>query len=63
MEECKLVGIPFDAISKLFKVLGEEFENVAGDLKGVPHKVGVGPLMYAMLAMRVDIAIVMSTLS
>ena len=28
MEECKLVGIPFDANSKLLKLSNEEYENV-----------------------------------
>ena len=60
MEECKPVGTPFDGDSKLLKLPDEEFRNVHMEMKGVPFKASVGSLIYAMVAMRTDIAIAVS---
>jgi hypothetical protein len=49
--------------SKLLKFSDDEFGNVQKKMEGVPYMVGVGSLMYAMLAMRFDIAFAMSILS
>jgi hypothetical protein len=49
--------------SKLLKLSDEEFVNVQRKMEGIPYKAGVGSLMYAMVAMRVDISFVVSTVS
>ena len=63
MKECKPVGIPFDTSLKLLKLLNEEFENVLREMEGVSYKAGVGSLMYAMVATKINIAFAMSTVS
>lgn len=52
MEECKPVRSPFNAYSKLLKLLDEEFWNVQKEMKGVLHKAGVGSLIYPMMITR-----------
>ena len=63
MEECKLVGTPFDVNSKLPKLSDEEFGNVQREMGGIPYKAGVGSLMYAMVAMRAGSAFAVSMVS
>ena len=63
MDECKPVGNPFDVNSKLFKLSDEEFMNVQREIEGVPYKAGVGSVMYAMVATRVNIAFAVSMMS
>ena len=58
MEECKLVGTLFDANSKLLKQSVEKFGKVQREMEGVPYKTRVGSLVYAMVAMRANIAFV-----
>ena len=62
-EKCKPAGTMFDVHSKLLKFLDEEFVNVQRIMKGVSYKVRVGSLMYAMVAMMVDISFAVSTVS
>jgi hypothetical protein len=47
--------------SKLLKLLDEKIVNVQRKMEGVLYKVGVGSLMYAMVATRYDIAFTVST--
>ncbi len=63
MEDCKPVGTPFDANSKLLKFSDEEFGNVQIEMEGVPYKAAVGSLMYAMVGTRPDLAFAVSTVS
>ena len=63
MEDCKVVGTPFDVNFKLLKLSDDEFMNVQRKMEGIPYKAGVGSLMYAMVAMRVNIALAVSTVS
>ena len=63
MDECKPVGTPFNVNSKLLKLSDEELINVQREMKSAPYKVGVGSLMYAMVATRADIAFAVSTVS
>ena len=63
MEECKPIRIPFDVNLKLLKLSDEEFGNVQRKMGDVPYKARVRSLMYAMVATRVDIAFVVSTVS
>ena len=63
MEKYKPVGTSFDVNIKLLKLSDEEFKNVQRKMKGVSYKVGIGFLMYAMVATRADIASAMSTVS
>ena len=63
MEECKPVGILFDANSKLFQLLDEEFENVQRKIEGASYKIEVGSLMYAMMGMRANLAFAVSMVS
>ena len=38
MEKYKLVGTPFDANSKLLKVVDEEFKNMQREIESAPYK-------------------------
>ena len=40
MEECKLIGTPFDENLRLLKLSDEEFGNVRREMEGVPYKAG-----------------------
>ena len=61
--ECKIVRNPFDVNSNLLTISDEEFINVQRKMEGEPYKARVGSLMYAMVATRIDIAFVVSTVS
>ena len=63
MEECKPVGPPFEMNSNLLKLSNEKFGNVQREMEGVPYKVGLGSLLYAIVAMRANIAFEVSTMS
>ena len=63
MEECKPVGFSFDVNSKLLKQSVEKFGKVQREMEGVPYKAGIRSLVYAMVAMRADIAFAVSTVS
>jgi hypothetical protein len=56
MEECKPIGTPLDVNSKLLKLTEEEFQNIEEEMQGIPYKVVVGSLMYAMVGTRSDLA-------
>ena len=63
MKECKPVGTSFNVNIKLLKLSNEEFTNVQREMKGVSYKSGVGSLMYAMVAIRADIAFAVATVN
>ena len=63
MKDCKPVGNPFDANSKLLNLVNEEFRNLQREIESVPYKAGVGSLIYAMVDMRADLAFAVSTVS
>ena len=48
---------PLDVKAQLVKLTDEEHEEHMQELQGVPYKVEVGSLMYAMVATRTDIAV------
>ena len=49
--------------SKLLKILDGEFDDVQMELKDVPYKAGVGSLMYAMVATKLNITFAASMVS
>jgi len=51
MEDCKAIGMPLDAKTKLKKNENKDVEMVK-----VPYQQAVGSLMYAMLCTRPDLA-------
>ena len=63
MEECKPDRFPFDVNSRLLKLSDEEFVDVQKNMEGVPHKAGVGSLIYAMVATKADISFAVSMVS
>ena len=63
MEECKLVGTPFDANANLFKLSDENFENVQRKLESVSYKTKVESPMYATVDTRADLAFAVSMVS
>ena len=63
MEECKLVGIPFDVNSKLLKLSEGEFVNVQRKVEDVPYMAIVGSLMYTKVATRAEISFLVNTVS
>lgn len=63
MEECKPISTPLDVNVKLLKLSEEEFEELQGEMEGVPYKAGVGSLMYAMVGTRADLAFPVSMVS
>jgi ATP-binding cassette subfamily B (MDR/TAP) protein 1 len=58
MEECKLIGVPFDLKVKL-----QKNANGNDELKGFPYQQAVGSLMYVMLCTRFDLAYLINVLS
>ena len=60
---CVTCVTPFNVNSKLFKLLDGEFDNVQKEMKDVPYKAGVGSLMYAMVATKVDVTFAVSLVS
>nr|PNR58443.1 hypothetical protein PHYPA_005438 [Physcomitrium patens] len=63
MEECKHIGIPLEANLKLMKLTDEEFDEVKGQIQGIPYKAVVCSLMYAMVGTRMELAYAVSVMS
>ncbi len=63
MEYCKPIGTPLDVNSKLLKLMVEEFEEVQGEMEGIPYMASVGSLMYVMVGTQADLAFPVSMVS
>jgi len=61
MEECKPIGTPLDVNSSSWSE--EEFQGIQEEMQGIPYKVAVGSLMYAMVGTRSDLAFPVSMVS
>lgn len=63
MQDCKPIGTPLDANSKLVKLTDEEFKQYDEQMQGIPYKQAVGALMYIMVGTRPDLAFAQSVVS
>lgn len=63
MDECKPIGTPLDANSKLTKDMAPKSPEEEQRMESVPYRQAVGSLMYAMVGTRPDIAYAVGAVS
>ena len=63
MHDCKAIGTPLDANTRLSKSMSPKSHEEADEMKGVPYQSAVGSLMYAMLGTRPDIGYAVGAVS
>jgi transposase InsO family protein len=63
MAECKPIGTPLDANTKITSSMSPESDQELEKMKGTPYQQAIGSLMYAMLGTRPDIAYAVGALS
>jgi len=63
MFDCKPIGTPLDANSKLSKTMSPNTAEEEEEMKKIPYKSAIGSLMYAMLGTRPDIAYAVGAVS
>lgn len=61
MEKYKLVGVPSNVNFKLLRLSYEEFENVQEIIEGIPYKMTIESLMYAIVVTTADLEFAIST--
>jgi hypothetical protein len=57
VEECKLISTPFDINSRLSKIHGPVTIENENEIEIIPYGKTIGCLMYAIIAIRLDIII------
>jgi hypothetical protein len=63
LEDCKPIGTLLEANLKLMKLKNIEYAEVEHQMQGIPYKVVVGSVVYAMVGTRMVLAFDVSVMS